>query len=741
MAVLDLLLLLALQSPPARVVGVVRDEATGAPLVGALVSLPDLDRGTSTDGRGRYILTDVPPGPQHVLVRFIGHTQHTLHALVPASGTLEINVLLRAEPVRLRTIQVRSPPVIRGFDGSDSTGYPDRSLSAAAVRNHPLLAEPDVFQALGGGEIVVAPESPSGVHIRGGASDQTGYLLDGIPIFNPYHAAGIFSAWNPDAISAVRLASSLPPPEYPAALAGSVAGETRAPGSQFGSEGSLSTTQARFTVDGPLGGTGAGFLLSLRTAFPGSPVPHTDPSYLRLQAGDRLLKIESPLLGGRVRLLGYGNENELEAAASADEPAGAQRNGFEWDAGSAGIDWRRAVGGWLVAVTGWTAGSEAESRWGVADSGARLSASRRDLGLAAMAELKSGDAATQAGVRLERSRTSYEVDGGSLAATTPGVSLFGQHTRPLGQPTSLTVGAVLAAVDGDVHFGPRAQLRWHASPRLRLSATVNRTHQFAQSLRNSESVVGNVFPVDLFIGTGAPGVPTARSDLAAIAAEYRPASGVRIGAQAYHRAFGGLLLVAPREGGPFGTDSFTVGSGDATGVSVEAGVSEARFGVLGSYGIQRVRLTYPGASYTPTHGTTHLLEGGAIVFPGTTWSVRLGATAAFGRRTTSVAGGFEWEACNLLDQGCEFSGSPSHDGQPLGGTTLPAYFRVDLGVRKHWHLQLGRRDAMVALFGTITNLFNHGNVLTFTRDPATGERQPVEMRPFAPLLVGLDWRF
>ena len=105
------------------------------------------------------------------------------------------------------------------------------------------------------------------------------------------------------------------------------------------------------------------------------------------------------------------------------------------------------------------------------------------------------------------------------------------------------------------------------------------------------------------------------------------------------------------------------------------------------------------------------------------------------------AGGFEWEACNLLDQGCEFSGSPSHDGEALGATTPPAYFRVDLGVRKHWHFHLGGRDAVVALFGTVTNLFDRSNVLTYLRDPSTGDRQPVEMRPLAPLLVGLDWRF
>jgi hypothetical protein len=104
-----------------------------------------------------------------------------------------------------------------------------------------------------------------------------------------------------------------------------------------------------------------------------------------------------------------------------------------------------------------------------------------------------------------------------------------------------------------------------------------------------------------------------------------------------------------------------------------------------------------------------------------------------------VSGGFEWEACNLLDEGCEFGGSPTTSGA-LGAATLPAYFRMDLGVRKHWHVTVGRRDAVVALFGTLTNVLNRRNVLTYSR-AGDGRLTPIEMRPLAPLVVGLDWQF
>jgi hypothetical protein len=174
---------------------------------------------------------------------------------------------------------------------------------------------------------------------------------------------------------------------------------------------------------------------------------------------------------------------------------------------------------------------------------------------------------------------------------------------------------------------------------------------------------------------------------------------------------------------------------------VDAAVSGARYGVTASYGWQRVRVTYGDSSYAPEYGTSHSIETGVIVFPTPTASIRLGLTGTFGRHGTGILGAFEWESCNLLDQGCEFGGTPTHDPGRLGATRLPDYFRLDLGVRKHWHLDVAGRDVELALFGTVTNLLGRRNVLAVATDPITGQRTRIEMRPLSPLVVGLDWRF
>jgi hypothetical protein len=745
----------AIQTTPGTVAGQVRDGETYEPLVGAVVMLTDLNRATATDAGGRYVLRQVPAGPQHITVCFVGHAAHSLDALVPPDGQLEINVSLHPAPLLLPPVDVTAPPAVHGLD-SRQAAFPDRESSGAELRDHPLLAEPDAFQALGGGEVVLMPESPSGVHVRGGASDQTAYLLDGIPVFSPYHTAGVFSAWNPDALSQLELKSSAPSLANSQTLSGAIEAMTRPPGNRLSAQGSLSTTQARLTVDGPLGLGGAGYMVSLRSGLHGVVPRKDEASYLKGRTGDLLATIEAPAFGGQIRLLGYQSSNDLNAAAVTDEGApqedptiqDSRRNVFEWESQSLGAEWKRGFSGNVLRILGWSAASDAGSTWAAQAALLQMGAERRDEGLLASVDHRSGRTRTHAGIRLERSTTSYHVDSDSdsissseLRARTPVATAFAQQVRPISRGMDLTLGASLAATQGDLHAGPRAQLRWDVSKQVTLSGSYSRAHQFAQSLRNAESVVGNVFPVDLYMGAGAPGVPVAWSDQGVVALDYRLSTGVRLGVQAYQRNSDGLLLVAPREGQPFATGGFAVGSGASRGVAVDAAMKAPRYDLVARYGLQDVRLEHGNADYVPDYGARHLLEGGVTLLPTATTTIRVNGTAALRRRTTIVTGGLEWEACNLLDQGCEFGGSPQYDGEGLGATPLPAYFRVDLGARKHWNVEVGGHNGTIALFGTITNLTGRGNVLTYARNPSTGELVEIEMRPLAPLVVGVDWQF
>jgi carboxypeptidase family protein/TonB-dependent receptor-like protein len=738
-------LLLLVQATPPSIAGTIRDGETGRPLADAIVALTDIDRWVVSDSGGRYLLADVPSGPQHLTIQRAGYAPRTLHALVPGDGRLQIDISLHPVPMQLPALVVRSPVPVRGVEIGDSTSLPERGISMAAVRNDPLLSEPDGFLGLSGGEIGASPESPSGINVRGGASDQTQYLLDGIPVFSPYHAAGTFSAWNPDALERLEVSSASPSPAWPDALSGTISAATRVPGSRVRAQGGMSTTQARIAVDGPLGPE-AGYLASFRTGFAGLIAPKREPSYLSGEISDLLAKVEMPALGGRVRVLFYDTHNAIGSALSADTAGGRLlHSGFEWGSRSMGAEWTRPIASGLFRLQAWTASSDAEATW-LAVSPQALQSDRSDQGLLAAFQRVGPGSRSTVGVRIQRSRTGYRVapmddsvPAFELRARTPVAAVFVQHQRSIGPGVDTDLGASVAYAASDIHLKVTSQLRWRVSDPLILTASLAHTHQFAQSLRNSESVTGNVFPADLYIGAGALGVPVARSDRVVLAADYRPAPNFRLGAQAYLSNSAGLLLVAPRTDQPFATDGFATGEGGSPGFSLDAALSGARYGLVARYGWQRVSLKHADTSYVPVYATSHLLELGGIMFPSATTSVRLGLTGGLGRRATAVTGSFEWESCNLLDRGCEFGGTPRAAG-PLGATRLPAYLRLDLSLRKHWHLNLGGRDVTLALFGTVTNLLSRTNVLTEATDSNTGRRTKIEMRPLAPLVIGLDWR-
>jgi hypothetical protein len=642
---------------------------------------------------------------------------------------------------------VRATLPLRGR--APTAGPADRSVTRDELNHDPLLVEPDFLRAMSGGDVVIDPENASGLHVRGGASDQVSYVVDGIPVFNPYHSSGTFSAWNPDALSQVDLLASAATPAAPDALSGTVSARTRTPGEQHHTRGSVSATQARATFDGPVGRTGTGYLLSVTSAFPGLALHKSEWSHLDGDNLDVLAKTESPLLGGELRLIGYGSRNHIDTAAAGEaaDTTGAERtrNTFGWTSRSAGAEWSRPMGEKSLTLRTWFARGDADASWSGTDSLARVDSEHREAGAVAMMGVPMAGGRTTFGVRFQQMTSAYRYqpvtdDEYALDVETPVSTIFGEHARELHATTSLGVSLSSAFALGETYLSPTAQLRFQPWRSFSVTGTAARRHQFGQSLRNAESVISNIFPADLYIGAGGNGVPVAKSDIGIVAAEYRPAEWLRFGGQAYARDFAGLALVAPGNTAPFATTGFVAGSGSSYGFALEGGVNGARLGFLASYGYQHVRLEYDGGDYVPGYGAVHSLEAGVSFVPAPGYSVRLGYESLMGRRATSTMGELEYEAVNMLDQGGEFGGSPTSWGAP-GGTTLPDYHRLDLGVRKSWHARVASRDGVLSAFGTVSNLMSRENVLTFTVDPDTGARTLVGMRPFSPLVVGIDWQF
>jgi hypothetical protein len=746
-------LLAALQVPQASLAGVVRDADSGQPLVGATVVLVDVDRGATSDADGRYEITGVAAGPQHMSISALGYDVRTLHALVPTSGTLEVDVALLARPLPMAPVEVELRAPFRGLEAPGVSATSDRYVSSEAMRNHPGLSEPDALRALSGGAAQVEPEATTGLHAHGGTPDQLAYVLDGIPVFDPVHAAGMLSAWSADALASVMLHTSAPPPSLPDALAGTVYGTVRPPGERLSVASALSTTHGSLTLHGPLAGS-AGFVLSLRSGFPGAFAPGGESSYVRGETGDALAKVDMAALGGRVGLLYYESENELTAAVRAESPtadgmpasAATARANFEWKSASAGLVWSRTWSDLRLEARAWRARSTSGAMWGEAADFQRVLGDRDERGVQLGARRGSELAGAELGARLTRAGAWHAA--GHHPASPPSFSpgparysttFFAARSLPLGSGFGATLALSATPTAERAHLSPRAELRWRGAS-FSWSLSAGRFHQFTQSLRNHESVVGQVFPVELATGAGRGRTPVPVADQLVAAAEVRPHAALVVSAQAYARQVRDLLLVAAGQDGPWATGSPPSGSMRAHGLAVLAAGQGARVGWLSSYGWQRVRMQAPGAEYVPRHGQSHSFEGGVVVHASGTLSLRAALTLQLGRKGTPLAGPFEWEACNLLDRGCEFAGTPHLDGA-LGSVDLPAYASVEMGVRKHWHLRVRGRDATLGAFGTVTNILGRSNRLAYVREASSATPYPVTMRPRSPLVLGVEWRF
>ena len=745
-----------LQSGTATVSGVVRDESTGEPLAGASVTLPDLRRGAATTIAGRYTFGGVPPGPHHLTVRGFGYAPRTLDVIVPPSGDAVFNLTLRPVPLSLTEIVVRPQIPLRG-DARDksSEAFVGTILSAAALRNHPLLAEPDAFGALVGGDVVMRPEAPAGLHVRGGGSDQVAFLLDGIPILSPYHSADAFTAWNPDGIERVELRSIPPLTRGPASLTGVVVAETRPPMLTPHLVGALSTTQGRLSLNGKLP-LNSGFLLSGRMV---GWLNGTGSGATSHQGGsDWLAKLESGVFGGTLSALQYENRNQVRTAVAAqDDPEGSSTteevalyNQFSWISRSTGLSWAGQVAGnALLDLRVWQASGDATAEWRPADMVAeRLGNRRRDRGLLAVLDWTAGSRSTSVGLRVDRSTTSYRInsqqlrraDHYRLEGTTSAVTGFLEQTRPLGERLRANIGLRATWASGKGYIAPQLSIRGNAEP-LEIELGFARTFQFEQSLRNPESVLSLSFPADLFVGAGTPTVPVARGDQISGAVALRLAAGKRVGALAYIRRMSGLVLVAPATGAPFATRGFDTGSGTAHGAALDLTMSGARYALTSSYGFEQVRLTYGDTTFVPGFAARHLAHAGIVAFPVATASLRASVTAMWDRRSSAAVGSFDWDSCTSALRGCDFSGSPAARAEPLGATRLPAYVRLDLGARKHWHLRLGTEEIVLGTFASVMDVFGRANAFLVSQDPVSGSREWVQAHPRAPLTFGIDWRY
>ncbi|MDQ3698905.1 MAG: TonB-dependent receptor [Gemmatimonadota bacterium] len=771
------LTLVLAQSAAPTVRGTVWDDGTGEPIAGAVVALLDVGQHTRTDSAGRYELRGTPGRTHHLYVTRLGYRAHALEILLPLTGSLDLDVSLVALPARLAEVDILERTNVFGRLGARRAlvePIGSRSITAEQVRTQPLLAEPDFMLALSSvGDVAVAPESPTTLHVRGGASDQNLVLIDGVPVYSPVHASGSFGALNPDALSSIELHAGVAPARLGGGLSSIVEMRSLAPrADRLRARGGASVTSARVMLEGPIAGTGAQFLISGRRGAPTLLAHKRDDARLRSSSGDLLAKLTAGLAGGRLALLSVsvadhasfaagargsespssGSDGVAVAASSADFDV-ARRHGFEWGSRSHGLSWRRELaGGAGFEVRLWQASYEAEIDWAASPVPLSLASARATDALESALTIDAPDHHLQVGVELQRHRADYSVRGPEgyaasassyeLSAQLATLAAYVDDAVRLGERWELMGGARgVILPGGSIVLEPRVALRLRPLSSVSLALGYGRTHQVAQSLRNPESLAAGVSGADLPILAGMAAAPAARADQLAAAAEVQPAAGMRVALDGYVRRLEGLVLVAPGGALPFAIAGFETGRGRAAGLALTMDWERDKLTASGSLGVARVVTSTDRVSFRPSHAPTSTLTAGFAYRPSprTTWRTALFARS--GRPSTLFEGPFEWEGCNPLDGGCEIVGTPELPAGALGAVRLPPYIRLDLGARRSWQARILGHGTVFEGHITLSNMLDRRNVWAVLTEPNGASEHTAPMRSLSVLNAGIDWRY
>ncbi len=182
--------------------GFVTSESDGQPLPGVniLLNSEDGDRnGAATDSDGFYAFSRLDPGIYYITASFIGFETY-VDTLSLDGGITQLNFALSDDTSELDEVVVESERETAGTAGITA------GLQTVRPRDIEVVPMPDLsadianyLTALPG--VISQGDRGGQLFIRGGEPTQNMVLLDGIPIYQPFHFIGFFSAFPSEIIN------------------------------------------------------------------------------------------------------------------------------------------------------------------------------------------------------------------------------------------------------------------------------------------------------------------------------------------------------------------------------------------------------------------------------------------------------------------------------------------------------------------------------------------------------------
>ena len=672
-----------LPAETATLTGRVLDAETEAPLPLANVVLLELGRGTTTGDDGRFRVASVSPGTYTVRVSFVGFETAESRVALRAGQTTTLNVSLQPVDMEVEGVTVTGRQVRERALGTET-------MTPEQVKNLPTVLEPDLFrslQLLPG--VKAASDFSSGLYIRGGSPDQTLIRLDQATIYNPTHVFGFFSTFNPDAIGDVVLYKGGYPARYGGRLGAVVDIRNRrgdkqkprgglslgllasraygtGPFTAAGRSGSWMVAARRSTIEPLLAGLQAanvddipeGFYFWDVNAAARYDLSTRDQLYVSLYGGQD--QLDFPFLSDIVFDIRYGNR-----------------------AGT--VSWRRVYGDRLVTRLS-ASGTHyfADPQADIANTQFVRDNDVFDLAVDGEATLTAGDHTVEAGFRggrfVSRLRNVFNGDRNySPSFRTVYGSAYIQDTYRPARTWTLT-GGVRASYFGEgenVRIAPRFSVEHELRDGLRLQAGYGRYYQY---LTAASTELFSAF--DFWLTTDEQ-VPPAFGDQFVTGIKTQPRPNLSVDVELYYRTLRDLFefdrLYTDYTGLDY-PEVFRFGDGYAAGAELLVRRDKGTVNGFVSYALSRTRRAFDrfenGDAFSPKYDRLHDLTAVLSYDFARDWRATAVFTYATGQAYTEPSGYYRLFDDPTLSRQRDVLQSD------YNASRLPAYHRLDLGVRK-----------------------------------------------------------
>jgi len=707
--------------------GFIADSTSGEMLPYANIYINEIKRGASTDHRGYFILASVPHNRLLTLrISYVGYETKNVLIRAELYGVTDIRVELKPISVQLQTIEKVGERVAK----ENATDLSLQKLAIRDLESLPKGIELDIFRALQNlPGVQTAGDVSARFYVRGSASNQNLVLLDNIPIYNPFHALGMFSAIDPDMVSTVEFFKGGFPSDYSGRLSSVLKVVTRDGNrNKVSAKGSISLLTAKGLVEGPI--PNGSFIASFRKNY-----------------SDKILKkfrnnnsIPADFYDLFVKL-NYSNNDVVKDAKfsvsafhSSDKVLNnnLRREDFKWSNSTFNFSYFQISDSPLLYQIDIGMSNFKGARIPNQSGAKGVENEVNDLIMKmdfnyvydSKDELAGGFKISEVRTKLLLENFRGQVNDIGSHGTNISVYLHYKYLRDaaFGAVFGTRINATRLAGGGPAYFfEPRASFTYRIIPELAFKGSWGIFMQDLSTISDENEIV-TVFEPWLIT----PLYLEPSSSIHYISGfEYTPSAALSFTLEAYYKLMHNIVVVNDKKYFHSDPDLIT-GKGEAYGLEFYSRYLEEPLNISASYSLSWSFKDVNNIRYAPRYDSRHTVNLSFEYNLGLGWSTSAVWTYSSGLPFTQIAGYYEklnidniYNSDYLLE-----NYSPSIILSNINLGRLPDYHRLDLNLSKKF--QIGGFKFTIDL--SALNVYNRKNLFYFRRD--TGER--VDMLPFLP---------